>query len=247
MPLGRRRIHIAPIGYEKERVYKPPIESGADKVILIEHRSNTKSNEITKGEECKAAVHRELADEGIRTKVEECDLFDINSCVLTIAEAVESFSNDDVYVNLATGSKLSAIGGMIACTATHAVPYYVHAEGYEGEAITTGVADMEELSTYPLTLPHQQYLEVLAYIEEESKEEDTVIKGDIVSYAQDLPLLSEYDRDQERNMYDPVEKEIIEPLVNQEYLKREYRGNETRYYLTEEGKETLQILKYLVD
>jgi len=106
---------------------------------------------------------------------------------------------------------------------------------------------MEELSTYPLTLPHQQYLEVLAYIEEESKEEDTVIKGDIVSYAQDLPLLSEYDRDQERNMYDPVEKEIIEPLVNQEYLKREYRGNETRYYLTEEGKETLQILKYLVD
>jgi len=61
-----------------------------------------------------------------------------------VADAVTDCA-DDVCVNLAAG-------GMIACTATGATPFYARAERY-GEAAdgaNEGVADVSRLPTYPI-------------------------------------------------------------------------------------------------
>ncbi len=244
MSLRREQVHIAPQGYERERVYKPAIDNQADKVILVEHvgDSETDEGEISKAQECRSEVQRELMQHDISFNVEECDFFDVTSVAMVIAELAHANCGGDTFVNVSTGSKLCAIGAMIACTATEAQPYYVPAEGYIGETITTGVKPSQPISTYPLSLPHEQYLKVLRYVDEQG----SVIKRDIVEFAQELPLLSEYDRKQERNMYEPVTEEIIEPLVEQRYLSEMQLRGKVEYELTEEGESTLEILSYLV-
>lgn len=244
MPLGEDRVHIAPVGYEKERVYQPIIEDGADSVVLLVHRDDSESQgeEISKAQECKNKIERELVSESINFVTKECDFFDVTSSATATAESIEQHPDAAVFVNISTGSKLTAIGGFVACTATSASPYYVHVESYGGETITTGFKQAEEIPKYPISLPHQQYLQVLKFIS--GREE--VNKKAIVSECQDYPLLSKYTRDQEKNMYEPVTDEIIEPLVAQGYLSELPRGNEKKYVLTEDGKEALRVLEYLV-
>jgi len=91
--LGTEQVHIAFQGYERERVYRPPIESNADKVILIAHNRETASNseesaeesideDISKGRACRDEVRRKLEEEDIDVEITECDFFDLNSAVL---------------------------------------------------------------------------------------------------------------------------------------------------------------------
>ncbi|TKX52073.1 hypothetical protein EXE44_19330, partial [Halorubrum sp. SS7] len=75
-------------------------------------------------------ARQRVRDEGIRTETVECDIFNLFSSLGTIAEISNRLRDHNVYVNLASGSKVTAIGGMIACMVTGAIPYYVHAEEY---------------------------------------------------------------------------------------------------------------------
>lgn len=245
MRVRAKQIHIAPLGYEQERIYIPAIENDADTVFLLEHTNDEKNSGsgVSKAQECKGVVRRKLMEEDIDIFIHECDLFNINSVALAISELVYEHADAEVYVNVTTGTKLSAIGAMIACTATEAVPYYVEAEEYIGETITTGVKDTREVPVYPLTLPHKQYVDVLSHIDSEDK----VNKGDIVSFAQDFPLLSSYNRDEEKNMYNPVTEEIVDPLLEQGYLKEVPMGGEKLYELTEDAEEALEILSYMIE
>jgi len=245
MDFRTETVHIAPVGFETERVYEPIRSQGADNIVLLRNRGELNGDGVDKAEECIATIQRELISGGISPDdilVDECDFFDVSSAILAFTEHIEKHSESDVYLNVATGSKLTAIAGVIACTATNATPYYVHAEGYMGDTITTGVKKTTEVTTYPLNLPHQQYLKVLIFVQEN----EPVIKRDIVEFAKDLPLLSEYTRKDERNWYKPVTDEIITPLVNQDYLVEQNRGNETRYSLSKAGGNALEILSYLV-
>ncbi|PSP32480.1 hypothetical protein BRC64_06585 [Halobacteriales archaeon QH_10_67_22] len=51
---------------------------------------------------------------------------------------------------IASGSKVTAIGGMIACIATGATPYYVRAERYAAETdgdVAEGIREVTQLPT----------------------------------------------------------------------------------------------------
>lgn len=248
MSLGSRDIHIAPVGFETERIYDPMVETGADLAVLVVDESDEiADDEMSKAAECRSTVIRELISGGVDENdivTEETDLFNLYSSAASFIEIIQTYrqGGDDVYFNISTGSKLSAIGGMMACAATGTQPYYVHAEGYRGETITTGVADFNPINIYPLNTPHEQYIRIMDYIDSNK----TVNKGDIVSFSEDLQLLSEYNRSDERNMYGPVEEEIIEPLKNSDYIREKPRGHETLYELTQEGARTLRIFRALI-
>lgn len=236
-----QQIHVAPQGYETERIYKPPIENNADKVVLLLHEEKSEN-----GDECQTRVEEALAEEEIPFEYKECDIFDMYGALWAIAEIVDEHIDDEIFVNLSTGSKITAISGMIACMGTGAKPYYVKAEEYSGETVSKGVDDTVTLSAYPIGLPDQQYLEVMEYIQQA---EDKVAKGDIVEFVQDaeFPLLSKYDRQELKNMYKPVDREILQPLRDRGYIKEQRRGQEKRIWLAEDGEKTLKIFQYLLE
>lgn len=242
---GSKRVHIAPQGYETERIYKAAIEADADKVVLLVHDDQT-----DRGNECQDEVVEALEAENTEWAEESCNIFDISSTLHAIGEVVHDHPDDEIMVNISSGSKITAVAGVIACMATGAHPYYVKAEKYEGHTVASGVDEIIDVPAHPIGLPNEQFLEVMEWIRNEGDSDNNgVAKGDLVEYAYEaeLPLLANYNRSAPRNRYDPVNKEIIEPLRNNGYLEETRIGQEKRLWLTEHGEEMLENFNFLLD
>lgn len=241
---GSKRVHIAPQGYETERIYLAAEEAEADKVVLLVEEEQTE-----RGDECQEEVVEHLEEADIKWDDSECDIFDLYETLWTIGEVIHNHHDAEIMVNISTGSKITAIGGVIACMATGCHPYYVHAEEYEGQTITRGMKKIVDVPAHPIGLPDNQYLEVLKWVQENSGDQGYVTKGDLVEFANDaeLPLLSKYNRQQIRNMYEPVNDEIISPLRKHGYLDEQPMGQETQISLTDEGELMLEAFNFLLE
>jgi hypothetical protein len=168
------RVHISPLGYEYDRVLEPAVEAKADRVYLLEH-----SESDNEEPEYHTELVEELQETGIAVQSVSCDIFDLYAVLGKVAELITEHITDEVYVNISTGSKISAIGGMIACMVTresaNVTPYYVRAEGYtpdeeknnEERPVSFGVAAISELPTYPIQGPSREEISILQYIAKE--------------------------------------------------------------------------------
>ena len=116
-----QRVHLMPVGYENDRIVLSAERFSADRVVLLEYDDQTPHPSYSD------TVRERLEDAGFDHETVDCDIFDFYDSLGTIAELATRLDDHDVYVNLATGSKVTAIGGMIACMATGATPYYVRA------------------------------------------------------------------------------------------------------------------------
>lgn len=208
--------------------------------MLLTHAEST-----SKGDECLETVTGELDEAGISYDCRECDIFDMYATLWAFAEIIDEYAQNDVFVNLSTGSKITAISGMIACMGTGAYPYYVKVDEYTGETISKGVKDTVQLSAYPIGVPDRQYLKVMEYIEMNGP----VAKKEVVEFVQDqeFPLLSDYNRQALRHMYKPVNEEILDPLEERGYIDVQRRGQGKQVRLTTDGKETLKIFRYMLE
>jgi len=48
-------------------------------------------------------------------------------------------------------------------------------------------------------------------------------------------------------MYEPVETEILKPLTQRGYIISTPEKNKSKYYLTDDGEETLDIFNYMLE
>lgn len=237
---GTLSVHLVPVGYEVERVCDPIIENDGDHAVLFRHEDQSEN-----GEKCMRLVTEKLSDNGIEYDIRDTHFFELYDCLGEMRTQIDEYEEEDIFVNISTGSKITAVAGMMACMATGTQPYYVRAEGYSAEVITEGRGEIIPLSAYPVGLPDKQYLKVLEFL----SSEDAVYKKDVIEYVkeEDLPLLSGYSRQQLKNQYEPVNKEIIEPLKERGFVETQRYGQGKKVKLTEEGETTLQGLQYLLD
>ncbi|WP_227356875.1 HFX_2341 family transcriptional regulator domain-containing protein [Haladaptatus salinisoli] len=116
------------------------------------------------------------ANERIEFERRSCDIFDLYDTLGTIVESISEPADDEVYVNLSAGSKITAIAGMIACMATGARPIYARPNyGPDGERIPDAplheeVAEIFDLPTYPIDRPSDTHVAFLAHIAERTTE-----------------------------------------------------------------------------
>lgn len=241
------RIHVVPLGYERERVIEPPIRLNADKIVLLSHDED--DQEPTYHEEAR----EELRAANIGLQERECNIFDLYTCLGEIAEIATDHEGDNVYVNLATGSKVTAIAGMIACMATGATPYYVSAERYspsedEGppeQPVSFGVRNIEELSGYPIDAPSEQDVRVLSFINREGP----VSKKEIIEYgeANELDFVADSETNSLQGKYRRLETHVIKGLKESKYVSLREQGRETYVEITEDGENTLRAFSYLIE
>jgi hypothetical protein len=133
----------------------------------------------------------------------------------------------DVIVNVSSGSKITAISGMMACMFTEADPLYVQPEGYgdretteqgteNRDAVSYGVKSTLDLPAYPVTEPDYELIQVLAYISDNQPDSEIegVLLQDIGQFLIDneLPAVEASSADDPQNIYPLVRKEIIYPL-----------------------------------
>jgi len=102
-----KRVHVVPLGYESDRIVRPVVDGDADEVLFLEPDADREGVDRPAYHD---TVRERIRAEGISTETVVCDIFDLFSSLGTIAEISDRFRDHNVYVNLASGSKVTAIG-----------------------------------------------------------------------------------------------------------------------------------------
>lgn len=237
------RVHIAPLGFERDRVVKPAINLKADIVYLLEH-DEPKSAKPNYHEDVKA----DLRGAGVDVKPRICDIFDLYAMLGTVAMITAENQNDDVYVNVSSGSKISAIGAMIACMATDATAYYVHPADYASDdlndPVSYGVEAVSELPTYPIEPPKAEQVAVLDHLDEQGE----VTKKQLIEFGEEqgLPFLTDRSTSGNQAKYRLLETHIIDPLEEDGYIQVRQVGRQKRVSLTPAGENARRAFEYLL-
>jgi len=162
------RIHIAPVGFEIDRIIIPATSQKADKVWLIAH-DNVSEDKAAKYRE---KIEKELEQKGIKTEVAYANRLRLFPIIKTVTDIILKERKNDVYVNVASGSKIHAIGCMMACMMfddrEKIHPFYAQAEKYpeyDGTLQQTyGVAEVYPLPTYRIGTPKPELIKAMSII-----------------------------------------------------------------------------------
>lgn len=236
------RVHIMPVGYESKRIIQPAEEFRADRVVLIGHEGDAEGDDGYK--HLKAAIDA-LEDRNIAIEAKECDIFDLYSSMGTIAESIAEHEGDQVYVNVSTGSKVTAIAGMIASMVLDCTPYYVRAKDYDADP--DDVRGTTELPTYPIDAPDAEQVDVMQFIDTVSERQGPPTKGEIIHFSEQLNLDYISRNVAGKGKYRLLDTHIIEPLQQRGYISESQEGRNKIITLTEQGRGALEAFRWLID
>ncbi len=125
----RARVHVAPVGFEVERITEPLLADRADRVYLL-----------TRAERDAAApfvdeISRRLgrARWPMEVRVVRTDLWDVFGALESLRAIFDAERRTDrnasdvlpLRVNVSTGTKITAIAGTLSCMLWKGEPYYV--------------------------------------------------------------------------------------------------------------------------
>jgi hypothetical protein len=249
------RVHIAPLGFEQDRVVEAAKQLKADQLILLEWGEGDRPPFFEE-------VYAEIEAAGIEREMRSCNIFDMYEVIRVTAKEVQQHAGDDVFVNIATGSKISAIGCMIACMVTDAIPYYVEPERYDEQdaqrtnPVSYGVKNIKQLPAYPIDGPDPQFIYVMEYIYREGP----VTKKDLIEFgqgnrssktielpSQSLPFITEHEADSDRARYRLLETHVLNSLTEKGFIETREVGRRTDIDLTDDGENTLAAFRHLIE
>ena len=239
------RVHIAPVGFEIDRVVIPAIKMKADKVYLLRHNdySEDKSGPYLD------KIVKKLEKVNIKTKTIGVNRYRLFGIIKVVKEIIQNECDNDVYLNVASGSKIHAIGCMMACMifddSTNIHPYYAQAKEYPqykgNEQQTIGVEEIHKLPTYQIRTPSPKLLSALAFV----KAKGRVTKKEFAKEATDLNLISVGAKDEnyDQARFASLDKNIIQPLENEwGFIEVEKIGRNRWIKLTKEGEHASEFL-----
>lgn len=249
-----RRVHIVPFGPETDRITKPAIEMRADLVVLIHYDEMEPTYEDLQTE-----VRTRLETEGIEyTEPEYRGEDKLFRSIDAVSREINKYADDLVYVNLAVGSKVMAIGSMMAAMSADDVkPYYVKATDSGSVAPTpaTNVEEVQSIPRFPMDRPEMEHVALLEFIERSSHKHEL---GDLEPYqvkstlyefgeAAELPFMKNVDEDAtSKAKFNRLDNHIIRPLTERGYVEIEEVGQHHRVFLTDLGTHIIEGFGYLV-
>lgn len=235
------RVHVMPLGFEEYRVYESAERLKADKVVLLVHADD----DLDEFDEY-LMVTDELDARGIEYEPVRCDLFGLYDSLGTFADVITNYPDDQVFVNVATGSKVTAIAGMIACMVRNATPYYAMDNQYKPDG-DASVGEITKLPRYNIEAPQKEQVEIMEFIQEKEEAGEAVTKGDLIHEAErrQLPFITRHDV-QEKGKYRLLDRDIINPLKQEGYIEVEKVGRNKEISLTDDGHEAIKAFRSLV-
>jgi hypothetical protein len=254
------RVHVAPVGFEIDRIVLPAIKMKADRVWLVAHNEP----HVDKGDKFVKVIQSKLNDariECLQAQANRIDLFDILRALRTIF--VQEKGNS-ILVNVSVGSKIQAIASMMACMMfkdiTTIKPYYVVPEIYNSSLTkeetqeTEGIKDIIGLPEYKIEIPSDKLIRCLDIINK--KTDGKITKRQLKDLAMEDNLIRvDYDNKKKNGAkrvrleysdqaaYMALNKNLIEPLLNWKFITETKIGSHHIVSLTEDGKHALTFLK----
>jgi hypothetical protein len=246
------RVHIAPTGFEIDRIVMPAKKMRADRVWLLNHNQP----EEDKGNPFILQVEKKLKNSNIeckKTMADRTDLFDILRAFHKII--LEEQSNS-ILVNVSVGSKIQAIASMMACMMFKDLvtikPYYVVPEKYslmpQQKQETEGMDKIIALPDYKIEIPNNKLIKCLEIINDHK--DGKISKKRLRNLALQNKLIHVGSRNDtssgeysEQAGFMALNKNLIEPLRSWRFITVEKVGSHHVVSLTNEGKDALRFLK----
>lgn len=166
------RVHIAPVGFEVERVTQPILGERADRVYLL-----TRKEDDAAAPFLEEVVRRlERAPHPIDIRIERAEIWSVFGALGLLRRLFEQEGRADrrapgvvpLRVNVSTGTKITAIAGTLACMLWRGEAYYVQVTQawYSGLTPRIGpvndvVRAVDPVSVYELRAPGGELVEVL--------------------------------------------------------------------------------------
>jgi len=249
--LSMPTIHIAPVGFEVDRIVEPAVSDKADLVYLIMHH-NVNDDKATKFAE---KITLKLKKKRIKTKIVYADRFDLFEIIRVIKEIIKDERDSQVLLNVASGSKIHAIACMMACMIfddrTNLKPYYAIPEKYHNfessEQQTYGVSDVHELPTYRITTPDEMLLKALSTIKKMINDSNNgkITKKELAEVLENEKIIviggqraknSTVPINHKMSRYTTLDKKIIKPLKEiWGYIDEERVGRNRKIFFTPDG------------
>ena len=244
--IAKLRIQIAPVGYEIDRVVLPAKQEKADKVWLLIHEN--KSDD--KAAPFISKITNQLEKLGIEVVQEYHNRRDLFQIIRAVKNIIQKENGNEIYVNLASGSKIQAIGTMMACMMfnddSNIHPFYVEAKNYPGfdskKPLSTGIKDIQDVPPYSIKIPDLKLVDALRIIQDNGGK---ITKKIMAELAEKQNLISVNPKDEEhRSMvrFTSLDKNIIQPLEEWGFIKVEKVGRNRWISITEEGSNASEFL-----
>ena len=241
--ISNLRVHIAPVGYEIDRIVLPAKNLRADKVILLVHE-NTSQDKAVKFYE---KISSQLEKQNIEVTKEYHDRQDLFQIIKTVKNLINREKGNFISVNLASGSKIQAIGCMMASMMfnddKNVNPFYVEAKeylGFSGKPISKGIESIDYIPTYEIQKPEERHIQALKIVVDSGGK---ISKKEMAKKALDQKLIVVNAENQSQATFASLDKNIISQLENQWGFVKVNKIGRTRWIeITKEGKHASEFL-----
>lgn len=242
---ARLRIHIAPLGFESDRIVLPAIEMKADKVWILIHNNPAKTKARSYLNDIKARLRKER----IECETKKLDRLELFSNIKSVKCIIDEEGDDNTYyINVSSGSKIQAVACTMACMMfnkkNNLIPYYAQPEDYfeyNGEQMSTGLDRIIDMPQYDIKTPDEKFIRTLRIIKENK---NRINKTNLAIAAEKEKIItvgSEENFEQAR--FTSLNKNIVQPLINDWGFVKEEKIGRTRWVeITHEGENVLEIL-----
>lgn len=253
-----RRVHIAPVGYDIDRVVLPLVKMAADRVWLVKERNEKEDN----GLEYFQGITKDLQDRlpSCEMKIKTCDLInrDLFDILRAYREIIEEESGNHIFINVSTGTKIHSIAGMLVSMIfkdeqKDISPYYAIPENYKGQTesgltVVTGCRDIYRIPSYKIERPREDLIDVLKIIQDLTGNDARLTKNVLIERLDEshyLDLQARRDRsnrDEKSAKYRALDRKYILPLEDWNFIEIVGNGKRKEIRLTDEGRNILKFL-----
>ena len=171
----RKRIQIAPVGFEIDRVVIPAKKEKAEKVYLIVHKNMTEEN-YPIHTKYYTEIQRKLKAAKIETELVYCDWQNVEEITRVARDLILKEADSEIAINLASGSKNHAIGLDRACMTfrkrKHIHPFYPVAKKWAAVKYprqqSEGVKKIKQIPIHRVIVPDPELVIALKAIKQDA-------------------------------------------------------------------------------
>jgi hypothetical protein len=244
--LATFRVHVAPLGFEIDRIILPLKETKADKLWLLVHE---KTSEDKSGPYLEK-IKKECKKMKIELKISYADRLSMFKIIKSVKEIINQEENNYIYINVASGSKIQAIACMMACMilkeCKNLQPFYAEPEKYaafDGEQQSFGIKDTIPLPTYEIQIPKPKLLEALKIIQQADNQKITKKDMAIIAEEQKLITITSEEENHSQARFASLDKNIIQPLKDEwNFIEIEKIGRNRWIKITQDGIDATEFL-----
>jgi len=244
--LATFRVHIAPLGFEVDRITIPLKQTKADKLWLLSHDNRSSDLSAPYLEKIK----KECKKLGVEVKIAYADRLSLFKAIKSIKDIIDQEKGNYIYVNVASGSKIQAIACMMACMilkdCKNIQPFYAEPEKYaafEGKQQSFGIKDTIPLPTYEIQTPKQKLLDALKIIHDAKNQKITKKEMAEIAEEQEIITINSEEKNHSQARFASLDKNIINPLEFQwKFIDVEKIGRTRWITITQDGKNATEFL-----